>query len=252
MRKLIKTALFTAFLVFVAPILAGMAHAWSVSEAQRQANQTLMVVGDWCSGTIVDRDNGLVATAAHCTEPVHVRVDNVHKPSGQVIAHKVDRYDPVDVTLFKFNPTGEEIGHITYSMKVLKAVYPADVAILQNVSAEKFTGEVRLSITPPKYGDKVYTVGNPRMFLQTIAEGHVTKPKYKLVLGADSVEAIVIDSYMGPGSSGGGLFNDHGDLIGITNWGLSGGPYLASPVINVITLLNELGFGKNDKMASAQ
>jgi hypothetical protein len=225
---------------------------WSVLKAHTQANQTLVEVGSYCSGTIIDAENGLVVTAAHCTEKVHIRVDRVHKPSGQIISHKVDRYDPITVTLHKFSDTGEEIGFITYTMKVLKAVYPTDIAILQNVSAEKFTGQVTLSLAPLRYGDRVMTVGNPLMIYQTIAEGRVTKPKFTINIGGGQVEAILFDSFMAPGSSGGGLFNDYGELVGITNWGIQGGPYLASPVSNVVAVLKSLGFMKSDKIASAQ
>lgn len=239
------------FLVATGAISSGK-QPWSVLNAHKQANQTLVEVGSWCSGTIIDAENGLVVTAAHCTEKVHVRIDHVHKPSGQIIRHKVDRYDPITVTLHKFNDTGEEIGHIKYTMRVLKAVYPQDVAILQNVSDEKFAGQVTLSLAPLRYGDRVLTVGNPMMFYQTIAEGRVTKPKLTLNVGEGPVETIAFDSFMAPGSSGGGLFNDYGELVGITNWGISGGPYLASPVSNVITLLKSLGFHKSDKLASAQ
>ncbi len=239
------------FLVATGVIASGKLP-WTVYKAHIQANQTLVVVGDWCSGTIIDQENGLLVTAAHCTEPVHVHVDWVKKPSGQVIAHKVDRFNPVTVTIYKFNDTGEEIGRLNYTMKVLKAVYPQDVAILQNISQEKFPGEVRISIVPVKYGDAVFTVGNPLMFFQVIAQGRVTKPKHTMDFGNGPTTAIIFDSFMAPGSSGGGLFNDDGELIGITDWGKSGGPYLASPAQNVIDLLNLLGFLKSDKLASAK
>jgi hypothetical protein len=239
------TALFVSicvgmFLVATGAISSGK-MPWSILKAHTQANQTLVEIGSWCSGTIIDSENGLVVTAAHCTEPVHVLVDRVHKPSGQIINHKVDRYDPVTVTLHKFSDTGEEIGFIKYTMKVLKSVYPQDIAILQNVSAEKFAGQVTISLAPLRYGDRVMTVGNPMMVYQTVAEGRVTKPKFTINVGGGEVEIIMFDSFMAPGSSGGGLFNDYGELVGITNWGIQGGPYLASPISNVIAVLNTLG-----------
>ena len=223
---------------------------WGIIKLHTQANQTLVEVGSWCSGTIIDADNGLVVTAAHCAERVRVHYDYVHKPSGQIIRHKVDRYDPITITLHKFSDTGEDIGHIKYTMRVLKAVYPQDIAILENVSEEKFTGGVTLSTVPLRYGDRVMTVGNPMMFFQVIAEGRVTKPKLTIDVGEGPVETIAFDSFMAPGSSGGGLFNEYGELVGITNWGLPGGPYLASPASNVIDLLTSLGFGKGNRLVA--
>lgn len=213
----------------------------SIIKIHEQANQTLVEVGDYCSGTIIDVKNGLIVTAAHCTEKVHVKEVYVHKPSGQIIRQKVDRYDPIVVTLHKFDDEGNDIGHIRYTTRVLKAVYPQDVAILQNVSEEKFSSNVIVSVVPPKYGDRVFTVGNPMMFYGTIAEGRILKPKLTINAGSGPVTAIMFNSFMAPGSSGGGLFNEYGELIGITNWGLPGGPYLASPISNVIAVLNTLG-----------
>ena len=215
---------------------------WSVERIQVQANQTLVEVGNWCSGTIIDSHNGLVVTAAHCVEKVHVKKSvKVTKPSGEVIIYKIDRYDPLVVTLHKFDDEGNEIGFIKYTTRVLKAVYPQDIAVLQNVSGEPFTSNVVISLAKVRYGAHVFTVGNPLMFYGVVAEGKVIKPKHTLDVGSGPVTTIVFNSFMAPGSSGGGLFNDYGELIGITNWGIQGGPYLASPISNVIAVLNTLG-----------
>lgn len=214
----------------------------SIIKIHAQANQTLVEVGSWCSGTIIDAENGLVVTAAHCVERVHIKkYINVYKPSGEIVRYLIDRYDPLVVTLHKFDDEGNDIGFIKYTTRVLKAVYPQDIAILQNVSGEKFNSNVKVSLVAAKYGDRVFTVGNPLMFYGVIAEGKVIKPKHLLDVGSGPVTVIVFNSFMAPGSSGGGLFNEYGELIGITNWGLAGGPYLASPISNVIAVLNSLG-----------
>lgn len=225
-----------AFLFLITP-----ASAWSIKEAHNQANTTLVQVGDWCSGTIIDKTKGLIVTAAHCTGPAET-TDTiiVHRPNGEDISINHTYFKPIEVTVWNFDDEGNVTGSQNYMTTVLKTVYPMDVALLKNLSPAPFTSEVKLSLIPVKYGDKVYAVGNPLMQLAAVSQGYITKPKYALLSGSGLVIAIVHSSFMAPGSSGGGLFNDSGMLIGITNWGAVGGPYLASPVSNVLEVLKDL------------
>ena len=233
-RKLASLAL--AFLFLVTP-----ASAWSLKEAHTQANTTLVQVGDWCSGTIIDKKQGLIVTAAHCTEPAKV-TDNIIiiRPNGDGRTLTHTYFKPIEVTVWNFDDEGNVTGSQKYMTNVLKAVYPQDVAILQSLSPSKFSGQAIIGLVPVKYGDKVFSVGNPLMQVGTVAEGYVTKPRMPFTSSYGLVVTIMHTSFTAPGSSGGGLFNDFGMLVGITNWGVAGGPSLASPVSNVLELLKSL------------
>ena len=232
--KLLATTLFLAS-------LASPAFAWSLKEAHVQANTTLVEVGEYCSGTVIDKERGLVVTAAHCTDDSLV-TDwfDVTRPNGEVVQGHRTYFKPIEITIWNFDDQGNVTGTQKYSTEVLKASYPGDVAILRSIAASPFTNEVKLSSTPATFGDTVYTVGNPLMLLGAVAQGTVTKPQYTFASNRGDVNAIVFDAMMAPGSSGGGLFNDAGEMIGLTNWARPGGPYLASPVRNVLDLLKDL------------
>lgn len=219
------------FLALAASLL--FLTAWSLPEAADQANKTLVTVGNWCSGTIVS-DNK-VATANHCLP--RVKQNNNRFAKGQPYGYKF--YEPLDVTRYIFDKQGNEIGKIVYKAVVYKYDEKHDVAILANVSNVKFAEWARVNTTPVEYGNKIYTIGNPAMWKNVVAEGTVIKPKLPLNLGDGFFDGILFDAAIMGGSSGGGLFNDKGELIGLTNWGFSGTRYmLASPVVNLMRLLN--------------
>ena len=210
---------------------------WSLPEAQVQANKTLVTIGEgqgWCSGTIVS--DKYVVTAAHCL-PDTIQDNSKRAAKGQPYGYKI--YKPVVVTRHLFDAEGNEIGKIEYKSLVYKYDRKYDVAIIVNVSGNVFESWVRINTTPVRFGDKVYAVGNPSMWYGAVSEGHVIKPKLKMNPGYGDIEGILNDAPIMGGSSGGGLFNDKGELIGLTNWGYPGTSYrLASPIINYVRLLN--------------
>jgi S1-C subfamily serine protease len=60
-------------------------------------------------------------------------------------------------------------------------------------------------------GETVYAIGNPRQLERTLSEGLISG---KRMLG--EVRMLQTTAPISPGSSGGGLFDEHGNLVGIT------------------------------------
>lgn len=63
-------------------------------------------------------------------------------------------------------------------------------------------------------GEAVYTIGSPKGFANTLGAGLLSG----LRTGDDKTEYIQITAPLSAGSSGGGLFDDRGNLIGVTSF----------------------------------
>lgn len=64
-----------------------------------------------------------------------------------------------------------------------------------------------------KVGEHAYTIGTPKGLELTLAEGIVSSKR-----SADGTRYIQTSAPISPGSSGGGLFDAQGNLIGITTF----------------------------------
>lgn len=85
---------------------------------------------------------------------------------------------------------------------------------------------VKTASRKPRAGDRVYNMGNPLGLEATFSSGMVT---------AIRASAIQIDAPISPGSSGGPVANDHGEIIGISTFTRAGGQNLnfAVPLDNI-------------------
>lgn len=84
------------------------------------------------------------------------------------------------------------------------------------------TAFVRMSVTPPKVGMRVFAVGNPLGLRHTFSEGLVSG-----IRGADEDDAIIqTTAAISPGSSGGPLLDDRANVVGVTTLNLTGGQSL--------------------------
>lgn len=112
-------------------------------------------------------------------------------------------------------------GKIHQVIRVLYAPHEMDVVLLEANSDEGQYTSVTTD-TNFKIGDKVTAVGYPafteRLTEFSIREGSITNVRELLTQDGFSFKAIDSDVYTYFGSSGGGLFNKNGQLIGITTW----------------------------------
>lgn len=236
--------------------LATSANAWSIKEAHKLGNEALVRVGDWCSGTVIDMKQGIVVTAAHCVNtPQMMQVVNTKKETsdGTLVNVAVTVWYPVTLTIDTFTDEG-----LLYKRGIYKAYYAGqdedgDVAILKIGNPRGLLAEAKMSTAPVRFGDLIYCIGNPLMTPSVVSMGYVNQPRVESPFTPGEF-VILFDALMDHGSSGGGLYNDSGEMIGISNIIGPNGEGLANPVANVFALLRQLKItlGKSDKLASAK
>jgi len=215
--------------------------AWSIPDAHRFGNDTAVVIGTWCSGTVIRRD--IVVTAEHCVESLlENRTRWVLKDNGFNVLEKYQGYKSVKITNNKFTAEGELFSTSSYTGTVLGVDKANDVAIIQmdiSQNPNAFPAAAKISQKKLSYGDVVYAVGNPLMITFVATEGRVIHPQaYVKQLGERKF--IMFDALIDKGSSGGALYNDNGELVGITNMIGPSGEGLAAPVDHVTALLKTL------------
>lgn len=233
-----------AFIATVATVLTAFSGSdYSIYE---KANLTTVKIDEYCSGTVIDKDDGLIVTANHCIrDTIRYRTVVKELPNGAVVVSREQVFVPVRVRQNRLDIEGNIYLKLDVEASVVGYNEKYDVAILKVLTADKvFPLEAKMSTHPVYYGQVVYHSGQPLSVDNIVSQGHVTLPRINYPpVPIIPDDAIVHDAFMAPGSSGGSLYNEEGDLIGVTNWGVAGGPYLASRVIHVIELLKEKHLG---------
>lgn len=107
-------------------------------------------------------------------------------------------------------------GTITYDIAVLRAKTSDVKAINENAQAVRLAQEYHV-------GETAIAIGNPEGTGLSVTQGIISTESEYITLQIDdtarSYRSVRIDTALYSGNSGGGLFNKHGELIGITNAG---------------------------------
>lgn len=102
----------------------------------------------------------------------------------------------------------EMIGVVAYNKN-------ADLAVIRTKEPmDLLPVEVNFGYQARK-GDRVYAIGSPLGIQNTVSEGLISNMSYE-----NGVSYIQINAQTDHGSSGGALFNEYGELVGITNAGI--------------------------------
>lgn len=96
-----------------------------------------------------------------------------------------------------------------------------DRCVIESARTVKAVGEIG-AYSSLEVGERVYTIGNPSGLMRTLGEGLISGLRSR-----DGLRLVQTSAAISPGSSGGGLFDNRGRLIGITTFLLAGHDTLA-------------------------
>lgn len=165
------------------------------------------------SGFFIDRDGHLITNFHVIEGETKIAVVVQRNENGQFSRERIE-----DVEIVATNPF--------LDLALLKAKLPQGTELPITYLASR--GEVR-------EGDEVFAIGNPLGLERSVSEGIVSRRNRV----SEGLVFIQTTTQINPGNSGGPLFNNRGEVIGVTNMKIMGGEGLgfAIPVRYVIDFL---------------
>lgn len=135
--------------------------------------------------------------------------------------HVVEQETRISVTLFHKNATGDFEKRRIKDVKILALNPFFDLALLQIPKQEEIAF-TPLYLTPDdnqREGEEVFAIGNPLGLERSVSQGIISTRNRNF----EGVVYIQTTAEINPGNSGGPLFNNRGEVIGVTNMKLLGG-----------------------------
>jgi hypothetical protein len=224
------------------------AHAdWDNVSMNKQVDDTSFVVNQNCSGTKIGPE--LVLTANHCIADMFEDVErDVISNNGEVEKKKFRIALPGYVSQ-KFFDGVHETRTYSYRYKIKARSVKFDLAILKTDAPLPASEETPISCKEPGRGDTVYAVGNPFVVLYaTVTKGTVSSVQRNYEqIGISNGEGTYgqdngffqFTAAIAPGNSGGAVYNDSGELVGVV---VRGGPSnigLGVPLADVRSFLKD-------------
>ncbi len=180
---------------------ADLPNATLESHAERFGEGVVLVAtpGGLGSGFIIHEDGYLITNFHVVENETQVTVNIFRKVGGAGARVSHFRNEKIeDVRIIAVNPFMD--------LALLKFEPPEDLEVTVVYLAED---------RELKEGDGVFAIGNPLGLERTISKGIVSKSNR----AEDGLVYIQTTTQINPGNSGGPLFNERGEVIGVTNMG---------------------------------
>ena len=193
---------------------------WSIEEIDKTVKETNFIVGTGCSGTLIDKDKRLILTNYHCIDGAVTAVEReVTNAEGWVRKVKIRKYE--DITVGQKHYDGfVQTGQSSFIAEIVAEAQTKDLAVLRVKGAlpNQFASPFAPETQKVARGQRVYIVGNPLGEDASLVVGYVSSVNrafdFPWTSGA-RLPMIQISGGMAGGNSGGALYNDAGQLIGV-------------------------------------
>lgn len=211
-----------AFILCLCATSCAPALAWDIKAMNTHIDQSNFVVNTGCSGTLIDLAKGYVLTANHCVADQYETVDKENVDDRGVISHeKIRRLKDGTVSQLDFKD-GDIVRTVIYKVKVVAVDATRDLALLQVKATLPPLEAAVFACTSPARGEVAYVIGNPMGTLySSVVKGIVSSldRNYDILKVGDAEQAkqplMQISSGVIGGNSGGSVYNDNGEMIGV-------------------------------------
>lgn len=123
-----------------------------------------------------------------------------------------------DITVYLYNQVLEDD---MISATVVGASKDNDIAVIKATSdmfLEDTVSTVRVNTTDPVAGQATFAVGCPTLYTFSVTSGIVSvESEYITTESSEKVRVYRTDAALNSGNSGGGMFNEYGELMGISD-----------------------------------
>jgi S1-C subfamily serine protease len=228
----------------ISTALATTAVAWPLDQMNRSIEQTNFIVGKGCSGTLISLSERYILTNYHCIDDsVSTAEREAVGKDGTVRKLRVRRY--VDVPVGQNGYDGfTRVSSTSFVAEIVAEDKKVDLALL------KIKGPIPNTYASPLLpdsatitrGERIYIVGNPAGAENTVVEGIVSNMNRTFEFpwtGDEKLPMIQFSGGIFGGNSGGALYNEKGELIGVPGAMVTGANFigLAVPITIVKTFL---------------
>lgn len=233
--------LIAAFMVLAMSVSCDPAYAWDVKDMNEHIDQTNFIVGNGCSGTLIDLEDRLVLTNHHCVaNHIRYKTEEVVAPNGVVTTVRTTDLKPVMLSQRTYD--GHEVtSQATHVSEIVAWDETLDLALLQFRSPNiPMTRQATLFTDPVYRGEVAWVVGNPLGMDNTVMRGVISSTNRMVQVGKHSFPYLQVDAGITGGNSGGALYNDNGQMIGVPGAAARGTVVgLAIPASFVVDFLDE-------------
>lgn len=196
------------------------ASAWTLEAMNRAIESTNFVVNSGCSGTLVSIPERLLLTNFHCVETL-ISDFETEKTDKSGVVRKVRERRYADVKL-------DQHGYDGYT-RVRTTSYVGEIAAhdrRRDLAVIRIKGSIQHDYASPLLpenetvtrGERVYVVGNPAGNENTLVEGIVSNVNRTFEFPWTERAKLPMIQFSGGiygGNSGGALYNEKGQLIGV-------------------------------------